>query len=200
MISRTEMKERAKTLLEKERLSVIVAMLIVFGITAFASAFVANVFAPASIAVSLCSFPLMVGLCSFVLKVQRGEEHSYKDLFAFYTKEHFNTVTMGMIMMEAFVLLWSLLLIVPGIVKAYEYAMVPFILAENPDMQWKDVLARSSEMMKGNKWRFFVFLLSFLGWILLGELTCGVVLVYHALPYMALSTAVFYDAIKSEQQ
>ena len=199
MTSRTEIKERAKTLLEKERMSVIVAMLIVAGVTGFASAMVAKIFPAASFLVTICALPLNVGLCGFLLKVERGEEHSYRDLFAFYTKEHFNTVTMGMIMMQAFIMLWSLLLIVPGIVKAYEYAMVPFILAENPDMKWKDVLARSSEMMKGNKWRYFVFCLSFLGWILLGELTCGVVLVYHAIPFMVLSCAIFYDVIKLEQ-
>ncbi len=65
------------------------------------------------------------------------------------------------------VLLWSLLLVIPGIIKSYEYHMVPYILSENPGMPAREVFARSRDMMYGNKWAVFVLDLSFLGWIFL---------------------------------
>ena len=98
-----------------------------------------------------------------------------------------------------FTLLWCLLLLIPGIVAAYAYRMVPFILAENPDMPAREVIARSREMMKGNKWRAFVLDLSFLGWIILGVVTLGLGLVFWTEPYIKSADAALYVKLKEQQ-
>ena len=76
--------------------------------------------------------------------------------------------------MNLFIALWTLLLIVPGIIKSYEYRMVPYILAENPGMNRKEAFAISKRMMTGKKWATFVLDLSFFGWIFLSIFTCGI--------------------------
>ncbi len=95
-----------------------------------------------------------------------------------------------------YILLWSLLLIVPGIIKAYEYRLVPYLLAENPAMDRKECLARSKAMMDGEKWNTFLLDLSFVGWGLLGLLTLGVLNVFYVEPYYQLTTAALYCALK----
>ncbi len=99
---------------------------------------------------------------------------------------------------DLFLLLWFMLLIIPGFIKLYSYAMVPFILAENPDMSATEVITRSREMMNGNKWRAFVLDLSFIGWILLGIVTLGLGLVFWTTPYMHNTHAALYLELKEQ--
>lgn len=91
--------------------------------------------------------------------------------------------------------LWSLLLIIPGIIKSYEYRMIPYILAEHPDMPTKQVFAESRAMMKGNKWKAFVLDLSFLGWDLLSILTLGILGIFYVNPYQKMTNAALYEAL-----
>ena len=95
------------------------------------------------------------------------------------------------------VFLWSLLFIIPGIIAAYSYAMVPYILAENPNLSPKEVLDLSKKMMKGNKWRFFCLEFSFIGWYLLCILTFGIGYVLLA-PYPVAANACFYKDVSTE--
>ena len=95
--------------------------------------------------------------------------------------------------------LWTLLLIVPGIIKAYSYSMVPFILAENPDMPANEVLNRSREMMDGNKMQAFLMDLSFIGWILFGIVTLGLGLIFWTSPYLYSSHAALYLKLKGRR-
>lgn len=95
------------------------------------------------------------------------------------------------------VFLWSLLFIIPGIIAVYSYAMVPYILAENPNLSPKEVLDLSKKMMKGNKWRFFCLEFSFIGWSLLCILTLGIGYVYLA-PYPVAANACFYKDVSTE--
>ena len=104
-----------------------------------------------------------------------------------------------LLLRDLYTLLWCLLLFIPGIIAAYAYRMVPFILAENPDMPAREVIARSREMMKGNKWRAFVLDLSFLGWIILGVLSLGLVLVFWTEPYIKSTDAALYVKLKEQQ-
>lgn len=97
---------------------------------------------------------------------------------------------------QLFTFLWCLLLIVPGIVKAYEYMMVPYLLAENPDMSREEVFAMSKRMMYGNKWNAFVLDLSFVGWLILGALTLNIVNVLYTNPYRYLTSAELYHTLK----
>ena len=100
---------------------------------------------------------------------------------------------------DLYVMLWSLLLVVPGIVKLYSYRMVPYILAEHPELSANEVITRSRKMMNGNKWQAFKLDLSFIGWILLGTVTLGIVQVFWTSPYMESAQAALYLKLRDEQ-
>ena len=100
---------------------------------------------------------------------------------------------------DLYLFLWFLLFFIPGIIKAYSYRMVPYILAENPDMPANEIITRSREMMNGNKWQAFLLDLSFIGWILLGCLTLGFGLIFWTTPYMQSSNAALYLRLKEER-
>lgn len=93
------------------------------------------------------------------------------------------------------IILWCLLLIVPGIIKSFAYSQCFFILAENPSVSPTTALKLSIKMTEGHKWDVFVFYLSFLGWILLGLLPCGIGLLW-VVPYMATSMTNLYLKLK----
>ena len=99
---------------------------------------------------------------------------------------------------DLYVLLWLLLFIIPGIVKIYEYRMIPYLLADNPDMSKQEAFSTSKAMMKGNKWRAFVLDLSFILWDILGVITFGIVSVLWVEPYEQLTDAALYNALKTE--
>ncbi len=92
-----------------------------------------------------------------------------------------------------FVLLWSILFIVPGIIAGYRYAMAPYIMANNPSVGVLEALNRSKQLMAGHKGRLFCLDLSFIGWYILGALTLGIGLLWIA-PYVGASRAAFYQA------
>lgn len=91
---------------------------------------------------------------------------------------------------------WTLLLVVPGIYKSYEYRMIPYLLAEDPTMDMDTAFAESRRMMDGQKWAAFVLDLSFLGWHLLSAVTCGIVGVFYVRPYVAGTDAALYEALR----
>ncbi len=121
---------------------------------------------------------------SDVAEIAYGYDHSYlnvvKVLFIRDIKEF----------------LWSLLLIIPGIIKSYEYRMVPYLLSEKPDMDIKEAFATSRQMMNGQKWRTFVFDLSFLGWHILGLFTLGILEIFYVMPYQLSACAALYETLR----
>ena len=106
--------------------------------------------------------------------------------------QNYGHTFMTLLLRDVYLMLWCLLLLIPGIIKAYSYRMVPYILADNPDMPANEVITRSREMMDGNKWQAFVLDLSFLGWVLLGILTLGLGLLFWSAPYMQSTYAALY--------
>lgn len=117
-----------------------------------------------------------------------------KIFYAFGCGSYLNVVK-TMFMKDLFVFLWTLLLIVPGVIKAYQYYMVPYILSENPDMNYKEALQMSKDMMDGNKWALFVLELSFFGWYLLGALLCGIGVLFVN-PYVEATYAELYAVLR----
>ena len=113
---------------------------------------------------------------------------------------HYVNIVLTMFLRDLFTTLWSLLLVVPGIVKHYEYLMVPYIIAENPAMDYKEAFQISKQMMDGNKWDAFVLDLSFIGWTLLGVCTFGILLVFYVEPYIYLTRAELYHALKNNNK
>ena len=101
-------------------------------------------------------------------------------------------------MMNLFLGLWFMLLIVPGIIKTYSYRMVPYLVAENPEMDFKDAIDASRKMMDGEKWKTFVLDLSFLGWIILTSLTCGILGIFYTTPYISQTNAELYTVLKAK--
>lgn len=97
-----------------------------------------------------------------------------------------------------FTFLWSLLFIVPGIIKSYEYRMIPYILAENPGMPSEEVFRISKDMMYGEKWDTFVLDLSFFGWNLLSVFTCGLLSIFYVNPYYDLTNVELYNVLKTK--
>ena len=120
-----------------------------------------------------------------VKEITYGFDHSYKN------------VVKVMFHRELRVFLWSLLLIVPGIIKMYEYYMVPYILSENPDMEYQAALQLSRDMMDGNKWKTFVLGLSFILWDILGAITFGIVEILYVQPYRSLTYAALYCQLRT---
>ena len=97
---------------------------------------------------------------------------------------------------DLYTILWTLLLIVPGIIKAYEYRMIPYILADHPEMTTKEVFAKSKELMKGQKWRAFVLDLSFIGWEILSLLTARILGILYVTPYRCMTNAALYERLE----
>ena len=99
-------------------------------------------------------------------------------------------------MRDLFIVLWSFLLIIPGIVKSYEYRLVPYIMSEDPELDYKEALAQSKALMKGQKWRTFVLDLSFIGWEILSAFTCGILSLFFVTPYRCSTEAALYEALR----
>ena len=103
----------------------------------------------------------------------------------------------GMFLMNFFISLWSLLLIIPGFIKLYAYALTPYILIDNPEISANQAINLSQKMMKGHKFDMFILHLSFIGWIFLSIFTFGIGLLW-LLPYMLAAQAGFYQDVKKE--
>lgn len=101
-------------------------------------------------------------------------------------------------MRNVYIFLWGLLLVIPGIIKGYAYLMIPYILAENPDISKERAFEISKRAMDGRKWDAFVLDLSFVGWELLNALTFGILGLFYVNPYINATRAEFYSAIKAE--
>ena len=104
-----------------------------------------------------------------------------------------------LLLRDLFLILWALLFIIPALIKGYSYCMVPFILAEHPELSATEVITRSRAMMNGHKWRAFVLDLSFIGWMLLGVVTLGLGFIFWTEPYMYSTRAALYLKLKEEQ-
>ena len=111
---------------------------------------------------------------------------------------HYVNIVLTMFLRDLFTALWSLLLVVPGIVKHYEYLMVPYIIAENPAMDYKEAFQISKQMMDGEKMEAFIMDLSFIGWYLLSAVTCGLLAIFYVNPYVQASFAEMYTFNKQK--
>ncbi|MCD8353954.1 MAG: DUF975 family protein [Clostridiales bacterium] len=141
--------------------------------------------------------PLAVGAHRFFLVNLRFPAQVREVLCAF--DSNYGTTVKTMLLRDVKIVLWSLLFIFPGIVKAYEYRMVPYLLAECPEMSRKEVFAASADLMYGNKWRAFVLDLSFIGWDILSTITLGLVGIFYVTPYQQLTNAAFYQTVCQEK-
>lgn len=139
---------------------------------------------------------LEIGSCLFFARNQSEQATPGLILEMFHSENYMNVVKVQFLK-NLKVILWTLLFIVPGIIKTFEYAMVPYILAENPGMDSKEIFAISKKMMMGRKLDFFVMELSFLGWQILSGITLGLVGIFYVNPYMQATVAEIYISNKT---
>ena len=143
--------------------------------------------------------PLCVGFCNAFRKLLvQGDGELTGNTYKFATGNYWHKVW-GMFLMNLFIFLWSLLFIIPGIVKAFSYALTPFILEERPELGANEAIDHSRAMMKGHKFDLFWLLLSFIGWGILCMFTFGIGFLWLA-PYMQTSFAAFYEDVKADYE
>ena len=138
--------------------------------------------------------PLEAGTARFFVR-NLNDKAEIRELAYCYDHGYLNVVK-TVFLRDLYIVLWGLLLIIPGIIKSYEYRMVNYILAENPEMNTKDVFAMSRDMMRGNKWRAFVLDLSFIGWHLLSLITIGLAGIFYVFPYRNMTNAALYEFLR----
>lgn len=140
---------------------------------------------------------LQIGGYKFFILNQAGMQPKIDTILDGFRSGHYGNLVLSMFLMNLYIALWSLLFVIPGIVKSYEYKMVPYILAENPGMDRKTAFAISKRMMDGQKMDTFILDLSFIGWHLLSAFTCGILEVLYVSPYVRATEAELYAINKT---
>lgn len=142
--------------------------------------------------------PLEIGYANaFRFLYQNADDNLTPNFFNITLNQYVHLIWGGLLVGIKTVL-WSLLLIIPGIIKAFAYAMTPFILVDEPELSASEAIARSEQMMKGHKFDLFYLYLSFIGWFFLSILTIGIGFLW-LYPYTETAVAAFYQSLKEEQ-
>ena len=144
----------------------------------------------------LITGPLALGVAIFSLNISRDKNPQSDQIFDGF--KNFGTSIGAYFLMGLFVLFWSLLLIIPGIIAAISYSMTFYIIADDDSIGPMDAIDKSIEIMDGYKWKYFCLNLRFLGWALLCILTLGIGFLWLA-PYIQVSLANFYEDIKENK-
>lgn len=145
----------------------------------------------------LVSLPLGYGVEILFQNVYRSGEVNLGMLFDGF--RDFARVFLTRLLVAVYIFLWSLLLIVPGIIKCYSYSMTDYVLRDNPDLAYDAAVRESMRLMDGNKMSLFILDLSFIGWAILCLLTMGIGFLW-LVPYMQTARAAFYETIKEESE
>lgn len=132
---------------------------------------------------------IQLGYASYLLKQHDREICETKELFSKF--DYFGPGFLQLLLRNIFTALWSILLVIPGIIKILGYSMTPFLMVENPNLTAKEAIKLSQEKMMGHKWELFCMSLSFIGWSILATLTGGIGYIFLN-PYMNAAYAAFY--------
>jgi uncharacterized membrane protein len=138
--------------------------------------------------------PMAIGLATYSLALARNEDANINLLFEGFNK--FGLALAAYFLMFVFIILWMLLLIIPGIIAALSYSMTFYIIADDETMDAMEAIDKSKAMMDGYKWKYFCLALRFLGWALLCVLTLGIGF-FWLMPYMQVTNAKFYEDVKA---
>ena len=142
------------------------------------------------------AYPIVVGCNKFFMEY-RLSGSKFETLFSGFKSGKYLNIVKTMFIMDLKIFLWTLLLIIPGIIKTYQYFMVPYILAENPNIETKRAFELSKEMTKGEKFNIFLLQLSFIGWAILCLFTCGIGYLFLE-PYMNATFAELYQLMREK--
>jgi len=143
----------------------------------------------------IISGPLVFGVYAYYLHLVRDQRPEIGVMFSGFSL--FGKTFLLYLLMVIFTFLWSLLLIIPGIIAAFRYSMAYFILHDNPDIGAMEAIRRSGEMMKGYKGKLFLLYLSFIGWAILAAIPFGIGFLW-LLPYIHTTLAAFYENLKEQ--
>lgn len=138
--------------------------------------------------------PITFGLSRTLLVVCRTKECKFDNLFDGF-KEDFVGNLLLFLLQNIFIFLWSLLFIIPGIVKTFSYSMSYYIKADHPEYSWKQCIDESRRMMNGHKFRLFCLYLSFIGWIIVGAILCGIGTLWVN-AYLQTAKTHFYEDLR----
>ncbi|RUQ32853.1 DUF975 family protein [Peribacillus cavernae] len=148
-----------------------------------------------NIVITIALIPLSTSAYWFYLTLSRLEGPQISQVFAIYKDGRTSFKVIGAsILVAIFVFLWSLLLIIPGIIKSLSYSQTFFLLRDHPEFTVLEAITESKNRMKGYKWKFFLMNLSFIGWGILCVITLGIGILWLA-PYIATSMATFYNEL-----
>lgn len=148
-----------------------------------------------SIAALLVSLPLAYGFTIMLLNVVRGRDVELNTLGEGF--KDCGRILGTMLLSSVYQFLWMLLLIIPGIIKGYSYALTPYLLKDHPELKFNAAIEESMRLMSGNKMRLFLLDLSFIGWFLLGLITFGIAFLWIT-PYWNTARAAFYEDLMSD--
>ena len=193
MLTRAELKAQAKQQLKGKVWWLFLCTLIVSGI----SMVIGMIPVVGVIATYIVAPALTIGLTMVYLSVTYGEDVQINMLFDGFRGRLFGKSIALFLLLIIYTVLWSLLLVIPGIIKSYSYSMAFCILAENPEMTANEAITESRKIMDGHKWELFVLGLSFILWIFAILFTFGLAAIYVE-PYMQLTMVNFYHNIKSQ--
>lgn len=133
------------------------------------------------------------GTVDVMRKIRRQQPFEFSDFFPF---DQLGSVIALTLVKDIYLFLWSLLFVIPGLVKAFSYSQVYFIANENPGLGVDEIITQSRVMMNGHKWELFVLQASFIGWGILGAFTFGIAVLY-ILPLYSMSMYLFYEYVKT---
>ncbi len=143
----------------------------------------------------LISGPIACSFAAIAVKVDRSEQVKPANLFDGF--QYFSSAFLIGLLQAIFIVLWALLLIIPGIIKAFSYSMAYYVFLENPNMKASDCIKASKELMKGHKWRLFCLEFSYIGWLILCALTLGI-LSFWVAPKMEQAKYEFYKDVSAK--
>ncbi|MDV3426390.1 MAG: DUF975 family protein [Bacillota bacterium] len=203
--SRAELKDTAKEKLKGNWSNAILVCLVVFILTGGVSLTISgrefvmygvnarNTYNFGDLIKLIIGGPMSLGMVYYFLNLLRDKEARIEDAFSGF--RNFASAFLVQLLSEIFIILWALLLIIPGIIAALSYSMAYYILNDNPELSAMDVIRESKKLMDGEKARLFVLGLSFLGWIIVGVITLGIGFLWIT-PYMNATMAAFYEDLK----
>ena len=184
-MSRAECKELAKNILKDQWVVGFVIVLIQSLITSALSSMTFG------IGLLLLESTILIAVYNVFINGYAGKKYEVNDMFTGITDELSNKICMS-VLKSVYLALWTMLFIIPGVIKSYSYYLTEFIARKNPKMSASDCITKSRELMDGHKWDLFVFQLSFIGWHLLAMLTCGILYIWLA-PYIMQATIIYID-------
>lgn len=188
-----ELKEELTSLLYELREELDPTLVGVFFVT-FTTIFIICMLIGSAIKVFLLN-PLSLGGYKFF--VDNLNQDASLNTFGFAFSQNYKNCTWILFLRDLFNSLWYLLFIVPGIIKSYEYRMIPYLLTQNPTMSREEAFETSKNMMMGNKWNAFVLDLSFIGWKFLSLFTCGILNIFYVNPYIYQTSAALFERLST---